>query len=49
MALESERLLWWWSYGSWVSNYLCNQWLETGRGFLRVLRFIPPIQLTTQI
>ena len=24
----SDGLLWSWSYGSWIYNYLCNQWLS---------------------
>ena len=26
---EHLRLSWPWSYGSWMYNYLCNQWLST--------------------
>ena len=68
---------WPWSYGSWIYNYICNQWLsplmlwvrisirascttlcdkvcqwlsyDKSVGFFRVLRFPPPIKLTTTI
>jgi len=28
MSYSTLRLLWSWSYGSWIYNYLCNQCLS---------------------
>jgi hypothetical protein len=28
MLCSSRGLSWPWSYGSWINNYLCNQWLS---------------------
>ena len=28
MPFKSRRSSWSWSYGSWIYNYLCNQWLS---------------------
>jgi len=28
--ITNIQMFWgpWWSYGSWIYNYLCNQWLS---------------------
>jgi hypothetical protein len=28
--------LWWWSYGSWIYNYLCNQCLSLLKWWVRI-------------